>query len=65
MNRNKVKVYSLLFLFILFSSGCIRVSGGAGYWHKSPDEEETKSKQIGFDTDNVVHPNKTPGSIQG
>ena len=53
----------LSIVYCLCSCGCIRVAGSAGYWHKNPDEETVKSKQVGFDTEEITHPGKEPGSI--
>jgi len=57
---------TVLTISILFFglTGCVRVSGGAGYWHKGAEDEAPTVKQVGFDTDDLVHPNKTPGSIE-
>ena len=45
------------FLFVticgLCFMGCVRLTGGAGYWTTSPDRE-AKAKQASFDTDNLV-----------
>jgi hypothetical protein len=40
----------IIFLFILFFflSGCIRLTGKAGYYTKTP--QETKERVVGFDT---------------
>ena len=57
--------YTLLLIAcsLTLLSGCIRLSGKAGYWHKGADDEYAKSKQVGFDTQRFV-PGYTPGSIQ-
>lgn len=56
----------ILFMLIgavLSESGCIRLTGGAGYTKYQADKEpETKS--VGFDTNNIVNPNQAKGSIQ-
>ncbi len=46
----------------LIFPGCIRLTGGAGYWHEDA-QGEVKSKQVGFDTQNLVDPNHAPGDI--
>ena len=65
MKSAKLFVTALTIPILLFAlTGCIRVSGGAGYWHQGAEDEAPTVKQVGFDTDDVVHPNKTPGSIE-
>ena len=44
-------------------SGCIRLTGGAGYWHKGPEDEQPKVKQVGFDTNDYVPGAPAPGNI--
>ncbi len=51
------------FFFSLISSGCIHLTGGAGYWHKGPGEESPKSKQVKFDSNDYVPGASAPGSI--
>ncbi|HXV27595.1 MAG TPA: hypothetical protein VD913_01380, partial [bacterium] len=53
-----------LFCFCFVSAGCVRVAGKAGYWHQGAEDEEPKTKQVGFDTQNIVDRDKTPGSIE-
>jgi hypothetical protein len=58
--------YSLVIIFFLITStlsGCIRLTGKAGYWHKGKEDEYAKSKQVGFDTQKFV-PGSTPGNIK-
>ena len=52
----------IIFLPLVFLSGCIRLVGSAGYTKYK--DEETQTKQVGFDTDKIVHPNQAPGDIQ-
>ena len=56
--------YLLIFTFtLLFLSGCIRLTGNAGYWHQGPNDEQPKSKQVGFDTNDYVPGTPAPGNI--
>jgi hypothetical protein len=56
----------VLFLSVLFSpvlfSGCVRVAGGAGYWHTGKDGQTT-AKTAGFDTADYVPGSPSPGKI--
>ena len=54
---------SFFILVILFFSGCIRLTGTAGYWKKGSEDESPKSKQVSFDTQDIVQPDRTKGSI--
>lgn len=65
LKKNRVLIFLGSWLLVLgvFLSGCIRLSGKAGYWHKGPDDEYAKSKQVGFDTQKLA-PGYTPGSVQ-
>ena len=58
----KFTILCVLSLVCLLS-GCIRLSGSAGYWKKGADDEVPKSKSVGFDTANL-NPNYAPGDIQ-
>ena len=49
-------------LCAIFLCGCVRVAGGAGYWHTNP-EGGTTAKQAGFDTADYVPGHSTPGKI--
>ena len=44
-------------------SGCIRLSGSAGFWHQGKENEAPKAKSVGFDTASL-NPNDAPGDIQ-
>lgn len=48
-----------VFVTAIFFGGCIRLSGGAGYWHQGPKDDVPKAKTVGFDTQNMV-PGSTP-----
>ena len=51
------------FIFFILLSGCVRITGNAGYWHQGPNDEAPKSKQAGFDTNDLVPGAPAPGSI--
>ena len=54
-------------LLLFFGSGCIRISGGAGYWKKGSTDEPAQVKQIGFDTQDLqdyIPGAPAPGSIE-
>lgn len=60
---------SFLKLFCLFAcltlaSGCIRLTGSAGYWSQGPGDEPPKGKTVGFDTNDFVPGAPAPGSIE-
>lgn len=59
---NKILITIIIALCALSASGCVRLTGGAGYWHTG-EEGQPQSKQVGFDTDNIVNPGKAPGKI--
>ena len=44
-------------------SGCIRLTGTAGYWHKDEDGEAAKGKSVTLDTNDLVNPDRTKGNI--
>jgi len=48
--------------FIIFFPGCVRFSGGAGYWH-TDSKGEAKGRQVGFDTADYIPGSPAPGSI--
>lgn len=52
-----------LFLFTFLFSGCVRLTGNAGYWKKNAETEEYEGKSINLDSDDLIYPNKTKGSI--
>jgi PBP1b-binding outer membrane lipoprotein LpoB len=57
-----VKHLLLLAFLILILQGCVRVAGGAGYWHTNP-EGGTTAKQVGFDSADYVPGSSAPGKI--
>lgn len=57
-----VKPAALLLLVVLFP-GCIRLTGTAGYWKKSANEEAPTGKSVTLDSDDLVYPNRTKGNI--
>lgn len=64
MKKNHSKSILLTVLCLLTSVlciGCIRLSGGAGYYTQKNDEEP-QVKKVGFDTANL-NPNRPVGSI--
>ena len=59
------RTYYLLTIVVLCAlsvSGCVRVAGGAGYYHKD-SEGDVKSKKVGFDTADYVPGSPAPGKI--
>ena len=60
-----IKKYHWICFFAMAAlfSGCIRLTGGAGYWHKGPEDEQPKVKQVGFDTNDYVPGAPAPGNI--
>ncbi len=49
-------------LSAVFLGGCVRVAGGAGYWH-TDQAGETTAKKAGFDTANLIADHSAPGKI--
>gem|GEM_PF-4868125 len=57
--------YAAMFFCLLISglsAGCVRASGMAGYWHTG-SSGETQTKQVGFDTTNLVPKDKDRRNI--
>ncbi len=52
-----------LVFFIFSFSGCIRLTGSAGYYKQGSADEEPKSKTYSFDTQDLVDPNRPKGNI--
>lgn len=52
-------VYSLWSIL----SGCIRLAGTAGYWKQGPNEEAPQAKQVHFDSNDLVYPDRPKGNI--
>ena len=68
IQKSKIKFKTLFLItsyFFLFTclSGCIRLTGTAGYWKKNADDEEVKSKSVTLDSDDLVYPNHSKGNI--
>ncbi len=61
MKKDALKLISSA-LLVLFFSGCIRLTGNAGYWKKGADEEQASYHGAGFDTNDLV-PNNPKGNI--
>ena len=62
---SRFQTHLLLAIFalgLLSLSGCVRVSGGAGYWNTGPNGK-LKFKQAGFDTEDYVPGSPPPGDI--
>ena len=60
---NVLSLWSLVFSLWSCFSGCIRLTGTAGYWKQGPQDEAPKVKQISLDTQKLVQPNTAPGDI--
>ena len=56
-----ILIVFLLMGFVL--SGCIRLTGSAGYTKFGGAEGTPKTKQVGFDTNDILYPNQAKGSI--
>ncbi len=54
-------IFALALLAVTFQ-GCVRLAGGAGYWH-ADQEKGTQSKSVGFDTNDLVPGSQAPGNI--
>ena len=63
--RTQISFYLCLFVlaFCFFSCGCIRLVGKAGYSYQGPHDKVPKTKQAGFDTQNIVQPDRPRGNI--
>ena len=51
-----------LILAVLTFQGCVRFTGGAGYWHTGP-EGEVQNKSVGFDTKSLVPGSQASGTV--
>ncbi len=61
---NKKIVFSFyLFSVLCLLSSCVRLTGTAGYWKKSADDEEIQGKSVKLDSDDLLYPNRAKGSI--
>lgn len=45
---------ALLLVCLIFTGGCIRVAGNAGYWTQGSEDEAPQGHQAGFDTQRLV-----------
>lgn len=57
----KLNEWMVFILVTMILSGCIRLVGKAGYVKETP--EERASKTMGFDTAELLEPQKIKGSI--
>ncbi len=55
-------LFSGALLCVVLFSGCVRVAGGAGYWHTGQDGQTT-AKTAGFDTADYIPGSPAPGKI--
>jgi len=62
--RHVYRIWIGFLLLLLLTSGCVRMTGGAGYWKQGPDDAEPQSKYAGFDTQKMIPQDKSQGSIQ-
>ncbi len=68
MRKNNFQFYGFnalpfaLCTLLLFFSGCIRLTGGAGVWKQGPEDEEPVTHQVGFDTQQIL-PKKNHANI--
>jgi hypothetical protein len=58
--KSKFVSFAFISSFILIS-GCIRLTGKAGYYKQTP--EETETRVVGFDTAKILENKQTRGSI--
>lgn len=61
-NHTELAVGVLLVLFAF--SGCIRISGGAGYWKQGAEDPSAQVKQVGFDTQGLIPGAAPSGRIE-
>lgn len=52
------KLLALLFLMVLLS-GCVRMSGGAGYWKSGEEDEPAELKSVNFDSNRLIPGNQS------
>ena len=65
MSKKTLRLFLLIThaaLLTTFLSGCIRLTGNAGYWKKGAEDEEAVYHGTGFDTNDLV-PNQPKGNI--
>lgn len=56
--KTKHRLLSLLFLLVLLS-GCVRMSGGAGYWKSGEEGEPAELKSVNFDSNRLIPGNQS------
>jgi hypothetical protein len=59
----KIILYLLPVLLIAVLSGCIRLAGSAGYYKQGTEDKEPVSKSVGFDTQDLIDPDRPKGNI--
>jgi len=57
-----LRVTLVAVLSVVLLGGCVRVAGGARYWHTDPTGETT-AKTAGFDTEDLIPDQSAPGKI--
>lgn len=64
-NKHEKLFLPLLTAMILLPvlSGCIRVKAGAGYAYQGKEDEVPQTKSVGFDTQDIVDPDRPKGNI--
>lgn len=64
MRKKRFKLFLLMTscLSVIVLSGCIRLTGNAGYWKKGAEDEQAAYHGAGFDTNDLV-PNQPKGNI--
>lgn len=66
MSPKALKLFLLIAqaaLLMAFFSGCIRLTGNAGYWKKSAKDEQATYRGAGFDTNDLVPSQNSKGNI--
>ncbi len=66
MSKKVLRLFLLIThasLLTAFFSGCIRLTGNAGYWKKGADEEQASYHGAGFDTNDLVPSQNPKGNI--
>ena len=57
------RFFVLVFIVLMTSAGCIRLSAKTGYWSQGPKDEYPQSRSVGFDTADYLPGSSPPGSI--
>lgn len=68
MNKKNISLLSLTSCFLLLTSvlsGCIRLTGTAGYWKKGAQDEVSQGKSVTLDSQDLLYPNRAKGNITG